>query len=124
MRRAHRIRRLWLLGLFGLLLPAACALGSRGLYRQSVVKSKEAVLREELWILRDSIQEFHERHQTYPRKLQDLVAEGYVHWVPVDPMTNSADTWIMKDASDGQGIADVRSGAEGKTNEGILYSDF
>jgi general secretion pathway protein G len=118
------IRRLWPLGL---LLGVACALAFALLVLrapQSVHKAKEAVLREDLWILRDSIQQFHERHHAYPEALDDLVAEGYIQFVPVDPMTNSADTWILKNAVGGRGIADVRSGAEGKSIEGVPYSEL
>lgn len=93
-----------------------------GVDRRGPQKAKEAVLREDLWVLRDSIQQFYETHQAYPETLGDLVAAGYIRTIPVDPMTGSADTWITKDAGDGRGIADVRSGAVGKTIEGVPYS--
>src|SRR5215813_1368523 len=76
-----------------LLLPTdTCVLeGSKELRR------KEAVLREDLWILRDAIQEFLDERGQYPGSLRELVSAGYIRVVPVDPMTGRDSTWITED---------------------------
>jgi general secretion pathway protein G len=108
--------------LVGVALPA---------YRNSVTKAKEAVLREDLWILRDSINQHFTDKGHYPADLNGLVEAGYIKAVPVDPITNSADTWITEDAESDEsdpdqpsGIKDVRSGAAGSTVEGVQYSEL
>ena len=100
-------------------------------YKTSVMKAKEAVLREDLWIMRDSINQHFTDKGHYPADLNALVEAGYIKTVPVDPITNSADTWITEDAESDEsdpeapsGIKDVRSGAAGNTVEGKPYSEL
>jgi len=66
-----------------------------------------------------------------PRKPERLVSDGYLRQVPIDPMTNNADSWkiIMEDASNTvnqsePGIFDVRSGSEKTSLEGTPYSEW
>jgi len=100
-------------------------------YRNSVTKAREAVLREDLWIMRDSINQHFTDKGHYPADLSALAEEGYIKSVPLDPMTNSADTWITEDSESDEsdpdspgGIKDVRSGAAGNTVEGVPYSEL
>src|ERR1700756_3856526 len=86
------------------------------IYQKSIVRSKESVLRSNLFTLRTMIDEYTIDKQKAPETLQDLVTEGYLRQVPQDPMTNSDQTWkiIMEDTpvsggSNPPGICDVRS---------------
>ena len=88
------------------------------IYRESILRAKESVPRNNLFTLRTQIDEFTYDKQKAPQTLQDLVSEGYLRSVPMDPLTGSADSWkiIMEDAStttnqSQPGIFDVRSGS-------------
>jgi general secretion pathway protein G len=100
-------------------------------YQNSVTRSREAVLKEDLWRMRDVIQQYYADKNKWPASLQDLVSEGYMRQVPEDPFTNSADTWVTVPAepdpsnpSAQPGIEDVKSGAEGTALDGSRYSDW
>ena len=101
------------------------------MYQKSIIRSKEAVLRNNLFTLRTVIDEYTYDKQKAPQKLQDLVSEGYLRAVPIDPMTGSDQTWrtIMEDANNATsqnepGIWDVRSGSDQKSLEGTPYSEW
>ncbi len=95
-------------------------------YFHSVERSKEAVLVSDLASLRDAIDKFDGDKGKYPLTLQDLVDQGYLRRIPVDPITESATTWTLDPHPDGStlGIYDVHSGAEGKDLDGIDYKDL
>lgn len=93
-------------------------------YFTGVDRSKEAVLRENLRVMRSSIDQYHADHDRYPDALETLAATRYMRSVPVDPMTESASTWITvppPSAAPGA-VYDVRSGAAGKALDGTPYS--
>jgi general secretion pathway protein G len=101
------------------------------IYSRSIQRAKESVLKNNLFTLRTVIDEYTYDKQKAPQSLQDLVSDGYLRQVPVDPMTQSADTWkvIMEDASNTvsqsePGIFDVRSGSDKTSLEGTPYSDW
>ncbi len=101
------------------------------IYNRSIIRSKESVLKNNLFTLRTVIDEYTYDKQKAPQTLQDLVSDGYLRQVPIDPMTGNADSWklIMEDASNTvnqtqPGIFDVRSGAEGTSLEGTPYSEW
>ena len=79
--------------------------------RAASERSREAALREKLF----------EMHR-YPEDLQELVSEHYLRRIPMDSITWRGTTWIEVRA--GAGVIDVRSGAPGKTRDGVLYRDF
>ena len=97
-----------------------------------VVHARETVLREDLFTLRSQIDRFTHDNQRAPSSLQELVKNGYMGTVPVDPMTGSSETWqvdtendsISLDASAPAGIADVHSGAEGVRLDGTAYGSW
>ncbi|HSL24535.1 MAG TPA: prepilin-type N-terminal cleavage/methylation domain-containing protein, partial [Vicinamibacterales bacterium] len=62
-------------------------------YRNSVQSSKEAVLREDLFRMRDAIDQYYADKGKYPTGLDTLVGEGYLRKVPEDPITGTAETW-------------------------------
>jgi general secretion pathway protein G len=101
------------------------------MYQKAIVRAKESVLRNNLFTLRTLIDEYTFDKQKAPQTLDDLVREGYLRQVPLDPMTSSNQTWrvIMEDttASVNQnepGIFDVRSGADQTSLEGTAYSEW
>lgn len=101
------------------------------IYQKSLIRAKEAVLKNNLFSLRTVIDEYTYDKQKAPQQLSDLVNEGYLRTVPVDPMTGNADSWqvVMEDALTSvsqtePGIFDVRSGSEGKSLDGTAYSEW
>jgi general secretion pathway protein G len=100
------------------------------MYQKSVVRAKESVLRQNLFTLRTVIDEFTYDKAKAPQSLQDLVSEGYLRQVPVDPMTAQPD-WqvVMEDAISSvnqtePGIFDVRSKSDKKSLEGTPYNEW
>jgi general secretion pathway protein G len=89
-------------------------------YFGSLDKSREVALKENLRVLRVSIDKFQADKGRYPASLQELVDERYLREVPLDPITESASTWVpvAPREGDASGVADVRSGASGQTREG------
>jgi prepilin-type N-terminal cleavage/methylation domain len=101
------------------------------LYQRSVIRAKESVLKSNLFTLRSVIDQYTVDKQKAPQTLQDLVTEGYLRQVPVDPMTGSSETWqiIMEDALSSvnqmePGIYDVRSGSDQVSLDGTRYSEW
>jgi general secretion pathway protein G len=95
-------------------------------YYSSVDKSKEAVLKENLYQMRDAIGKYYADKGKYPESVEALAAEKYLRRVPLDPVTDSAATWIAVPPEDPQkgGVFDVKSGAEGKATDGTAYGDW
>ena len=100
-------------------------------YQKSLIRSKETVLKSNLFTMRQMIDEYSFDKQKAPQALQDLVTEGYLREVPRDPMTNSNTTWhlIMEEAQNSvsqtePGIFDVRSGSDKNGLDGTPYSDW
>ena len=94
-------------------------------YGNSVTRAKEATLKEDLFRMRDSIDQYYADKNKYPPTLSSLVEDKYLRMVPVDPFTNSADTWqtTMSEADPSNpsaepGIYDVKSGAEQMSLDG------
>jgi general secretion pathway protein G len=95
-------------------------------YFASIDKSREQVLKENLSILRQSIDRFNADKGHYPATLDELVTEKYLKSVPVDPVTESAQSWkpIAGEGADQQGIVDVYSGASGNSRDGTPFASF
>src|SRR5580704_10777077 len=70
------------------------------IYTHAIARSKESVLKNNLFTLRTVIDEYTYDKQKAPQSLQDLVSEGYLREIPVDPITGTSDTWktIMEDS--------------------------
>ncbi len=107
---------------------AAIAVGQ---YQKTPLKAKEAVLKEDLFVLRDVIDQYFADKGKYPESLQALADDGYMRKIPVDPFTGSDSTWetVQAEASDddkdsGGGVIDVHSGATGAALDGSRYSDW
>jgi general secretion pathway protein G len=101
------------------------------IYQKSLIRSKESVLRNNLFTLRTMIDEYTIDKQKAPDTLQDLVSEGYLRQIPQDPITGSDQTWkiIMEDTAvagnnSAPGIFDVKSGSDKTSLDGTPYSDW
>jgi general secretion pathway protein G len=95
-------------------------------YFDSVDRAKDAALRTNLRVLRDSIDQYRADTGAYPDSLQRLANERYLRAVPLDPATDSAETWVLVPHPDGltQGAFDVRSGAAGDGKDGTAYATW
>lgn len=93
-------------------------------YFHGVDRAKEAALKQDLSVTRDALDKFHGDLGRYPDSLQELVERHYLRKVPVDPLTDSVDTWILIPPADGRGIYDIHSGAEGTAKDGSAYADW
>ena len=99
-------------------------------YRNAITRSREAVLKEDLFRMRDAIDQYYADRGEYPSTLENLVTDGYLRTIPEDPLTGSAETWQTElaelDPADpfAQGIYDVKSSAEGVALNGTLYADW
>jgi general secretion pathway protein G len=95
-------------------------------YFTSEEHAKEAVLKENLFQMRDAIGKYYGDKGKYAESLEALVSEKYLRAVPVDPVTDSATTWVVVRPEDPQkdGVADVHSGAPGTASDGTKYSDW
>lgn len=96
-------------------------------YFNSVERSREAVLRQDLSIMRDAIDKFYADRGRYPATLEELAERRYLRRVPVDPVTESATTWVVVAPPDGElreGVYDVRSGAPGQSLDGEAYESW
>jgi general secretion pathway protein G len=101
------------------------------LYQRSIVRAKESVLKSNLTTMRTLIDEYTFDKQKAPQSLQDLVSEGYLREVPIDPITGSSQTWkvIQEDSlravnQTEPGVFDVRSGSDKTGSDGVPYSDY
>ena len=100
-------------------------------YQASILRARETVLRDDLYTLRSVIDQYTLDKQKAPQSLQDLVDGGYLKTLPMDPFTNSRETWvpitddsIMSPDQTQPGIIDVHSGSEQKSSEGSAYSSW
>jgi len=99
--------------------------------RTAPIRAKEAVLKEDLFALRDVIDQYFADKGKYPESLDTLIEDGYLRKIPVDPFTQSADSWetVQAEATDEDtegagGIIDVKSGADGTALDGTRYQDW
>ncbi|MGA8617446.1 MAG: prepilin-type N-terminal cleavage/methylation domain-containing protein [Candidatus Sulfotelmatobacter sp.] len=100
------------------------------IYNQSLVRSREAVLRQDLFTLRSLISQYTLDKQKAPQSLDDLVQGGYLKVIPKDPMTNEAnwevvqeDILLTVDQQD-PGISDVHSASSATATDGTAYSSW
>ena len=112
------------------LIMILAAIGLAG-YRNSVTSAKEAVLKEDLYRLRDAIDQHYADKEEYPASLDDLVAAGYMRELPIDPFTRTRDTWqtILAEPDPNNptatiGVYDVKSGSPETALDGTKYADW
>ena len=95
-------------------------------YFGSLDRSKEAVLREDLHQMRGAIDKYYGDKGKYPESIDSLVTEKYLRSLPVDPITEKKDTWVVVAPQDPQkgGVYDIKSGAQGKASDGSAFADW
>ena len=102
-------------------------------YRHAQTKARESVLRADLYVFRDVIDQFYADKGLYPTSLEDLVSEQYIRAIPVDPFTGQNDTWNTVQEELGEleegsevepGIVDVKSGSPKVGTDGTPYSEW
>jgi general secretion pathway protein G len=101
------------------------------IYGNSVTRAKEATLKEDLFRMRDAIDQYYADKNKYPATLDALVSEKYLRAIPVDPFTQSVDTWqtTMSELEAGNvtsepGVYDVKSGSELSGLDGTPYANW
>lgn len=94
-------------------------------YFSGLERAQEAVLKEDLFVMREAIDDYYVDKGHYPSSLNILVSERYIREIPVDPVTESDETWILVGLpQDPSVVYDVRSGAEGEASDGTLYFEW
>lgn len=95
-------------------------------YFGSIDKSKEQALRENLRVVRLTLDKFHADQGRWPKTLDELVEQRYLHAVPLDPITESSLSWVLLPPQDAEetGIADIKSGASGIAKDGRSYESY
>jgi general secretion pathway protein G len=115
------IELLVVMAVIGLLLSLAAPR-----YFRSVDLAREAALRQDLAVMRDAIDKHFSDTGRYPSSLEELVARRYLRRVPVDPLTESADTWVLAPPEDSTlgAVYEVSSGAAGTARDGSAYASW
>jgi general secretion pathway protein G len=101
-------------------------------FRGAMRSAREAVLREDLQVMRAAIDSYTMDKQKAPQSLDDLIESGYLRSIPDDPMTHSKETWVTDtsdslasvDQTDSGGINDVHSGSQDTGPDGQPYSTW
>ena len=99
-------------------------------YRNSVIRSREAVLKEDLFRMNDAIDQYYADRGQYPATIDALVSEGYMRKIPIDPLTNQADWQTVPSEPDpnnptaSPGIYTVKSASDATALDGTKYSDW
>lgn len=95
-------------------------------YFEAVDRAKEVALRTDLRLLREAIDKHRADTGRLPESLEQLAQARYLRAVPVDPITDRADTWVVVPPPDGlaTGVHDVRSGAPGVARDGTAYAGW
>ncbi len=95
-------------------------------YFAGIERAKDATLRQDLSVIRESIDKFYADTGQYPKSLEDLVERKYIRKLPVDPITDSTDTWLITGPEpplEGD-VYDIHSGAPGAAKDGSKYADW
>ncbi|WP_092403199.1 MULTISPECIES: type II secretion system protein [Candidatus Ichthyocystis] len=94
-------------------------------YHYAIEKAKVSTLKQDLFILRKVIDEYYSDKGFYPKSVAALEEENYIRSVPIDPIINSKYWNEIRVSSDiNSGVTDVRSSAQGRSYENIMYSDY
>jgi general secretion pathway protein G len=95
-------------------------------YFNNVDRTKEDVLREDLYVMRDAIDKYYVDMNVYPNLIDDLVTAKYLRAIPVEPFTQSSHSWVVVPAADAsQGVvSNVHSGAPNTGSDGTWLKDW
>ena len=90
-----------------------------------VNKTKDAALKKDLFVLRESIDKFYAAYNRYPASLEELVEKKIIRAIPIDPITSSYDSWIIIPSKDGErDVFNIKSGAPGTDSGKIAYESY
>lgn len=95
-------------------------------YFNSLDRARETVMKEDLRVMRSTLDKFYQDTGHYPATLDELVQKHYLAAIPPDPITRSESTWVTVASPDSnvEGIFDVKSGAAGDTKDGKPFSEL
>jgi general secretion pathway protein G len=95
-------------------------------YFHSVEQAKEATLKQSLSVMRVAIDKFYGDNDRYPASISELVTKKYIRAVPLDPITESTETWVTQapNLDTSNAVFDIKSGAPGKAKDGTAYADW
>jgi general secretion pathway protein G len=100
-------------------------------YKNGVIHAKEAVLKDDLFKMRDAIDQYYADKGKYPESLDGLVSEGYIRKLPDDPLTNMSTSWqtVLAEPDPANptaqpGVSDVKSGSDAIALDGSKYADW
>jgi len=94
-------------------------------YTEHVDRAREVVLRQNLAAVRESIDKFYADRGRYPAALQELVQSRYLRQIPLDPVSDRSDTWVLiPPTGTSTGVFDLRSGAPGTARDGSPYASW
>ena len=95
-------------------------------YFNHLEQSRDTILKQDLAVMRDAIDKFHGDRGRYPDSLEELVSARYLRALPVDPLTERADTWkvVAPDGDAAGAVYDIKSGAPGAARDGSAYVDW
>ena len=93
-------------------------------YHHSVERAKEAVLKEDLALMRDAIDKFYADRGQYPETIAEIAELKYLRSIPKDPITDSSSTWLVVPPAETERgrVYDIRSGAPGAARDGSPYA--
>jgi general secretion pathway protein G len=101
------------------------------MYGNSTIRAREAVLKEDLFRMRDALDQYYADKHMYPSSIEALVTEKYLRAVPTDPFTNAVDTWqiTMSEPEPGNpaaesGVFDIKSGSDRLGIDGTAYAEW
>jgi general secretion pathway protein G len=104
---------------------------SLGLYTNSIRSANEAVLKQNLFVMREALDQYYADKNKYPPNLGALAEEKYLRGIPEDPFTGSTDTWqeVLSEPDPGNpadqpGVFDVKSGSDRTALDGTPYADW
>ena len=115
------IELLVVLAIIGMLLMIAVPR-----YYHTLQRSRETILRHDLSVMRDAIDKYYGDRGGYPQALPSLVDKRYLRAIPVDPITQSAATWVVVDSTDPDhpGVRDVHSGSDKTSIDGTAFASW
>ena len=96
-------------------------------FQKSVVKAREAALKQNLQTIRTVLDQHYADKGVYPPSLETLVAEGYLRKIPVDPFTKTADAWVIEfeeNSDEVSGVFDIHSSNDAPSANGTPYNEW
>lgn len=95
-------------------------------YFQNVGKAEENILKQNLALMREILDKYHADTGKYPDTIEELVSRRYIRKIPIDPITQSSETWkfLPPPSSENGVIFDIKSGAMGNAKDGSAYVDW